>query len=157
MKIITLFHNIFIVLNILTAHKKSIESINFSSEIKLVIKGTGQKNILNNSFNYVPFKVEIEGKTENCKKICSFTKETNNVILYYNNLVNNCENMFFLLQDIIEIDFSGFDFSKVISTKKMFYNCTQLKKINFGNIETTSLTNMESMFSGCTNLESIEI
>ena len=121
MKIIILFQNILIVLNILIAHKKSIESIYFSSEIKLIIKGTGQKNILNNSFNYVPSEVKIEGELENCKKICTFKKETNNVVLFYSNSINTCENMFYLLLDIIEIDFSKFDFSKVISTKKMFY------------------------------------
>ena len=121
MKIITLFQNILIVFNILIAHKKSIESVYFSSEIKLVIKGTGQKNILYNSFTFEPSGVKIEGETKNCKKICSFTKETNNVIIYYSNSINTCENMFYLLQDIIEIDFSKFDFSKVISTKKMFY------------------------------------
>ena len=110
----------------------NIESIYFSSEIKLVIKGTGEKNILYNSFNHIPSEVKIEGKTETCKKICTFKKETNNVVLYYSNSINTCENMFYLLKDIIEIDFSGFDFSKVKSTKNMFYNCTQLKKINFG-------------------------
>ena len=152
MKIITLFHNILIVFNILIAHKKSIESLYFSSEIKLVIKGTGVKNIIYNSFTFEPSDVKIEGKRENCKKICSFTKETNNVILYYSNSINTWENMFYLLPDVIEIDLSKFDFSKVKSTKNMFYNCAQLKKINFGNIKTASLTNMESMFSGCFHL-----
>ena len=157
MKTIALFQYIFIILNILIAYNKSIDSIYFSLEIKLVIKGTGEKNILYDSFNYIPSEVKIEGKKENCNKICTFKRETNNVILYYSNLINSCENMFYQLHDIIEIDFSKFDFSIVKSTKKMFYNCTQLKKINFGNIKTTSLTNMDSMFSGCSNLESIDL
>ena len=152
-----LFQNLSIVFIILIAYEKSNILIDFSSEIKLVIKGTGKKNIIYNSFNFEPSEVKIEGISNNCKKICTFKKDLNNVVLYYSNSINTCENMFYLLPNIIEIDFSKFDFSKVKSTKNMFYNCTQLKKINFGNIKTTSLTNMESMFSGCTNLISIDL
>ena len=139
MKNLIFFANLLIVIYFLITFINLSESIFFSPEIKLVIKGVGQKNILNNSFNLEPSEVKIDGISNNCKKICKFTKENNNITLYYNNSIKTCENMFSLLQDIIEFDFSKFDFSQVTSTKKMFYK------------------NMESMFSGCSSLESIDL
>ena len=54
--------------------------------------------------------------------------------------------MFYNLNDIIDMDFSGFDFSKVISMERMFYQCTNLEKVIFGNVNTSSVTNMMCLF-----------
>ena len=131
--------------------------INYFSEIHLKIKGTGNKNILNDIFIFEPSEVKINGILTNCKKVCDFHIVENNVILYVNHSFNTCENMFYLLEDIKEIDLSQFDFSSVTTTKNMFMNCTSLEKIYFGNINTSSLTSMVSMFYGCSNLISIDL
>ena len=133
------------------------ELINFASQIKLKISGRGNKNIIYNSFQNEPSNVKIEGVSQSCRKVCNFQRDVNNVILYFSSSINTCENMFYLLEDIIEIDLSNFDFSNIQSTENMFLNCTQLKKIEFGDIKTTSLTNMNSMFARCSNLESIDL
>jgi len=82
------FINLLIVKYFLITYEKSSILLDFSSEIKLVIKGIGEKYILNNSFNLEPSEVKIEGISNDCKRICNFTKDLNNVILYYNNSID---------------------------------------------------------------------
>ena len=65
--------------------------------------------------------------------------------------------MFYLSTNIIEIDLSKFDFSKVTTMNKMFMNCSMLEKIEFGDINTSSLISMEYIFNGCSNLKSIDL
>ena len=145
-QIIVFLIYILIVLSILKADGKSINFVYFLSEIKLVVKGIGNKNILNYSFIYEPSEVKINGESNNCKKVCSFQNDVNNIVLYFNEIIENCENMFYNLKDIKEIDLSKFDFSNVTSTENMFNNCTLLEKIEFGNINTSSLVTMTSCF-----------
>ena len=64
---------------------------NYDSQINLIIKGSGNQNILNNSFQYVPSEVIINGyKNNSCKKICYFTDDLNNILLiiYFIILIN---------------------------------------------------------------------
>ena len=81
----------------------------------------------------------------------------NNVTLIFNDEITSCENMFKGLSNIIEIDLSFFDFSKVKNMYSMFYGCTNLKKIKFGNINTSSVVNMSQLFFECKNLISIDL
>ena len=81
----------------------------------------------------------------------------NNITLTFNNETTSCENMFYELSNIIEIDLSYFDFSKVRNMYSMFYGCTNLKKIKFGNINTSSVENMSQLFFKCKNLTSIDL
>ena len=101
MKSIALFIFIHIILNILITNEKLIEY--FSSEIKLVIKGSGRKHILNSDFNIEPSEVKIEGISNNCKKICNLEKDTNNVVLYFSTSVHTCENMFYLFNKFLKL------------------------------------------------------
>ena len=143
---------------ILNTNGKLIHPIYYYSEIHLKVIGKGDRNILSNSFEFEPSDVKINGVSNNCKKVCNFQEEENNVIIYFNDIINNCENMFYLSEFIKEIDLSKFDFSDVTTTKYMFKNCTLLEKIEFGNnINTSSLKTMESMFFGCHNLTSLDL
>ena len=143
---------------ILNTNGKLIHQIYYYSEIRLKVLGKGDISILSDNFIFEPSEVKINGDSNNCKKVCNFQEEENNVILYFSDSINNCENMFYHLKDIKEIDFSKFDFSDVTTTKYMFKNCTLLEKIEFGNnINTSSLKTMESMFFGCHNLTSLDL
>ena len=53
--------------------------------------------------------------------------------------------MFFNLSNIIEIDLSNFDFSRVITMEKMFMKCANLKKVNLGNMDTSLVTSLNSL------------
>ena len=131
-----------------------------NSEIRLVINGTIGNNITSNNFKFDHFisEVIINGISNNyCKKICNLTNDLNNVTIIFNEQILLCESMFEDLENIIEVDLSDFDASKVYNMNKMFLNCTNLKKIIFGNFTTSSVTIMQSTFLGCKSLTSIDL
>ena len=70
--------------------------ISLSSEIYLVINGTGNQTLMNNSFYLQPSKVYVNGiYRESCKTFCELEQEENNVTLIFNETLNTCEMMFF--------------------------------------------------------------
>ena len=111
------FIKIMILGNFLSTIEKLINKVNYFSEVHLVVRGTGNKKILSDSFNIEPSEVKINGVSNNCKKTCNFIKSLNNVVLYFNFKIETCEKMFFKLTDIEEIDLSNFDFSGIRSIK----------------------------------------
>ena len=114
--------------------------------------------MINNSYYKEPFQVKVNGKIKDpCKKSCYLENEINNITLVFRGEINSSENMFNDLNNIIEIDLSNFDTSKVTNMNSMFKGCTNLKKIVFGNIDTSSVVNMNSLFEKCQSLESIDL
>ena len=70
--------------------------ISLSSEIYLVINGTGNQTLMNNSFYLQPSQVFVNGiYRESCKTFCELEQEENNVTLVFNETLNTCEMMFF--------------------------------------------------------------
>ena len=118
---------------------------NYYSEIHLVIfvKDSQEINFLNDGFNPEPDKVFINGVSSSCKIKCNLSYGNNNVTLRYDNQIESFYEMFDSLNNIIEVDLSNFDTSKVTSMYGMFENCENLEKINFGNINTSLVVNME--------------
>ena len=132
--------------------------IDLSSEIHLVIKGSGNQSIINNMFYLQPDEVYVNGMhKESCKTICELEYEENNVTLVFNHIMNSTKNMFYQLVGLKEIDFSDFDFSYVTSMTFMFSFCSNLEKIDFGNINTSSLVDMTAVFYNCSNLTSVDV
>ena len=130
----------------------------YQSEITLVIKGEEDLFFLNSAFNPEPDEVIINGQIKNsCKKSYNFTEELNDVVIKFNSTIESCENMFAILENIIEIDLSNFDFSNVVNMTSMFYKCTNLEKINFGKINTQSVQRMDYLFNNCYKLTSIDL
>ena len=131
---------------------------NFSfSEVHLVTQGTGEQNILNQNFLFEPYEVIINGKyMPSCKKSCNFENEINYVTMKFDIQIDNCNEMFSELSNIIEIDLSKFDTSKVTNMCKMFYNCTELKKINLENIDTSLVKDMSYMFAHLSSIKAID-
>ena len=132
---------------------------NYISEIHLVIKGNGTQNILYNNFNTNPSEVIVNGisKGNTCQKTCDLDEDINNVTIKFEEQIISCYHMFYQLENIIEIDLSNFDTSKVNNMKRMFGECKNLEKINFGNINTSSVENMDSLFYQCEKLISIDL
>ena len=83
--------------------------------------------------------------------------DSNNVTLVFEDEINSLENMFYGLINLIKIDLSKFDTSKVTSMKSMFRECENLSQINFGEIETSSVTDMSYLFYKCSKLSSINV
>ena len=129
---------------------------NYYSEIHLVVQGSVQQNILYNNFNTLPSKVFVNGVEDiSCNKKCKLSGDKNNITLRFENQIRDCIFMFRNLNNIIELDFSDFDFSEVTRMVEMFWGCSNLVKINFGKINTTSLSEILSLFVGCSKLTSV--
>ena len=130
----------------------------YQSEIHLVIKGSGNQELLNNIFKQFPSEVLVNGVKDNsCNKTCHLNGDINYITLIYEEKITTCESMFCGLNNIIEIDLSNFDTSEVTSMYRMFKECSDLEKINFGNINTSSVTNMRTMFFKCPKIIKIDL
>ena len=137
--------------------------IYFDSYITLKINGIGDKNIL--TLNQTNFKKSLypnfiyinDERQDNIDYHYNFNQIVNEVKLVWNHSINDCQYMFQNCYDIIEIDLSEFDFSKVKRTNFMFSNCYSLKSINFKNVDTSQVTRMNRMFENCLSLSSIDV
>ena len=114
------------------------------SEIKLVIKGgEGANYFLNNTFYKNASEVFVkDNQIDSNINPYNFNNGLNNVTIKFDDDITSCKNMFSGLNNIIEIDLSNFDTSKVTDMDSMFYMCTNLENINFGNINTSLVINM---------------
>ena len=108
------------------------------SDIYLIIKDKGEHFILNNNFYLDPFEVIINGQIQNIsnKRYFNLEYDLNNITIKFDRQINSFRNMFSGLTNIIEIDLSNLDTSKVTTMEEMFNGCINLEKINFGNINT---------------------
>ena len=129
-----------------------------SSEINLIISSKGNQPILNNIFHNEPTSVKINNiLNDSCKRECFFQNDLNNVTLIFDYEITTTANMFAGLTNIIEVDLSNFNSSKVTNMNSMFKGCSNLRHINFGKIDTSSVTNMDSLFKSCYELTSIDL
>ena len=157
-KIYNIFINIFI-LNIFVIN--SISGNDYISEIHLVIKGIGDRNIVSNDYDgTLPSEVLVNGEQRtDCSnsKICYLNRDINNVILKFNIPIAHCWFMFNHVENIIEVDLSHFDASQVTAMFCMFQVCKDLEKVNFGNINLSSLKTVFGLFAFCANLKIVNI
>ena len=61
------------------------------------------------------------------------------------------------IKNILELDLSNFDTSKVANMSHMFNGMRNLTTLNLSNFNTSKTTDMRSMFNGMTNLASLDI
>lgn len=171
-------HFFYIVLFTLASKIFSNENINIkrklllnSDKISLIIKGSGCNHILNLNGINEPDQIIIN----NIKKFNINCTNNNNVNQYkinlgnenlkyqveliWNNFIfNTLENLFSGISNIIRVDFSEFDSSKVTSMQNLFQNCISLKVINFSNkFITSNVIDMSGAFSDCTSLKYLDL
>ena len=132
------------------------------SEIKLIINATedGDQEILHSGFGFEPTYIFVNGTSTNLTSNYTIFLEKNIylITLKWNTIIINCYEMFSGLTNLIEIDFSKFNTSKVTQMEGMVKDCINLKKINFGNKFDTSLVEgMKNFFYNCTSLEYLDI
>ena len=114
-------------------------------------------------FNEVPDFVYLNGYRiyldNKCLKIVNNNLENENtLIIEWNSKIKDISHFFyFARKNVLEIDFSEFDASKITSMSQLFFGCTKLKSIQFGKIDTSSLIYMDYMFYGCKSLYSIDL
>ena len=114
---------------------------NNTSNITLVVKGPGLKQILSSYFNsnYYPNITIINGIENTARDYQYYLPQENNTIklIWYDNNLYNCKEMFYGCQDITEIDLSNFNTSKLTYMYSMFSGCSQLTSIDLSNFDTS--------------------
>ena len=148
----------------LVLNKSLYRRLYFLCEILLTINGTGDQyifgNYSNHVFNKTPSVILVNGKENHNfrnNQILGLSKQINNITVKWNYLFNNCEYMFYGLSNIINIDLSKFDSSKVTNMLKIFQDCTSLTSINLKNLNTSIVEDMRDLFVNCKNLKSIDV
>ena len=71
--------------------------------------------------------------------------------------VTNMSHMFNGMRNLTTLNLSNFNTSNVTNMGGMFFNMTNLTAFNFSNFDTSKVTDMRSMFNGMTNLASLDI
>ena len=132
------------------------------SIIKLKIKGIGNKTVFSNTSNFVsayyPDEVLINGLNETTiSPSYNLNQEDNNIELIWNIEIDNTKYIFYQCSDIIEIDLSNFNTSKLRDMDYMFSDCSSLISLNLSNFNTSQVRYMDSMFSGCSSLISLNL
>ena len=131
------------------------------SEVIITIIGNGNQQILSDYVfnNYQPTEIKINDNTINGidKFAENLVNLENVVILKWNYLLTTCQEMFSKLSNIVKIDLSKFDSTKVTNMLSMFYECTSLTSINFDNFDTSLVTDMAYLFYKCYSLASLEL
>ena len=71
--------------------------------------------------------------------------------------VTNMRSMFFGMSNLTTLNLSNFDTSKVTNMRSMFFGMSNLTTLNLSNFDTSKVTNMGSMFSGLSSLTTLNL
>ena len=115
-----------------------------------------QANEINEQFP-PKIKIEIDFPILDCEKmfyLCDNILEIN-FIQFDTSKVNNMSSMFSDCDSLIKINVDIFDTSKVNNMSCMFYKCSSLKKLNLSNFKTDNVTDMSAMFLLCYSLSDL--
>ena len=136
-----------------------------SSNITIKINQTGVQSILFNDFTRnksegkYPTRVYLNGTIipNVIYNISISSKGENIIILEWNETLDSINDMFNGCVNIIEVDLSQFDSSKVTRMSGMFQNCISLIKVNFSNFNASLIEGMGSLFYNCKSLTSVDL
>ena len=145
-----------------------IHSMPKNSSIILWIEGIGIKNVFSSSSSFLgytcspmftkPNEVYINKiKKNQVLSQYSFNQTENEVILIWNQPVNNCNCLFNDCKDIKKIDMSNFVSSQVTSMLNMFTKCSSLVSLDLSHLDTSQVIDMQNMFIYCTNLKYLNV
>ena len=131
-----------------------------TSEIKYFKKSTVVPTASMNAVNIEDEESDYEIKLwlDPTDKIAYYYAETEKVYLN-----EDSSKMFFSgsdgrkIENILEIDLSSFDTSKVTNMRGMFYHLSNLTTLDLSNFDTSRVTNMSFMFSGMSNLTTLDL
>ena len=156
---------LFLILNGFSFKFEQVKISSFSSNITIKVKGSGMQSIFfggdtcNKGMFTFPNEIHVNNiKQNDIKDKYNLINPINTVKLIWDNANNNCNCLFQDCINIIEIDFSKFDFSLGLSAYQMFYNCTSLISLNFHTFGgTINIHNAANMFGYCESLTSLDL
>ena len=135
------------------------------SEVKLVVNGTGNIKLFSDNFlqTYNAFEIYLNESFLNISKN-EFNFDSNSIFsslnfikIIWNETIISTKKMFENCYNIIEIDLSQFDTSKVKDMSYMFNNCFSLTSLNLTNFNTSLVETINYIFSQCTSLKSLDL
>ena len=85
------------------------------------------------------------------------TEGVYNIKIIFKKQLSSCAGMFFRCKNMIEIDLSKFDCSKILSCDCMFYNCKNIINIELGKLNFSFVNSFRCMFNGCNNLINLDV
>ena len=148
-------------------HETTLRKLNLDSEITIVINGNGTQQILSTGrnpyygscYNELPNQILVNGILQNHTEryVYNLTQQINKITLKWNNQITNCNSMFEGLTNIIMVDLTKFDSSKVKYFDSFFFNCQNIKSINITYLNTSSSLNMAGMFYNLNTLETLNL
>ena len=101
------------------------------------------------------------GVIANINSSCLFQKFNNVINLDVSNLdtskVANMSYMFYEMKKLSELNITDFNTSKVTNMDSMFAGGNSLKNLDLSSFDTSSVLDMAYMFSSCSNLETLNI
>lgn len=78
--------------------------------------------------------------------------------VYLNNAyLISANKMFFGCNDLVSLDMTNFDTSRITNMDYMFGGCIALASLDVSNFDTSNVTSMGAMFSNCTTLPSLDL
>jgi len=137
-------------------YNKITKFVEATNEIKYIKKATKEQyNLISDTLTSDNIVSTSESETE------TYMWYDNNDTLYYyadtNKIYMNQDSslLFEILSEVVEIDLSAFDTSKVTNMSKMFAWDKKLTNLNVSNFDTSNVTDMNMMFTmiGATNID----
>ena len=141
------------------SNHKNLRKLQGSNYISIIINGPKENvRVVSDKFTKIPQHIYLDGTDLGSKNSITLEKEgPNEIILSWNENIDTCYNLFYNCTDIVSIDLSNFDSSKITTMNSMFSGCTSLDSMNLENFNTTSSKNMISMFKNCKSLTSLDL
>ena len=139
--------------------------VSFLNEITLKVQGKGLQTVLNPIYYLCPENIYLNGqdvKGSDCHtaNIPDTANEENTLRLVWNTDLYSTisfSEIFENLTNILEVDLTGYDTSKVNTMLQMFFNCSSLTSINLSNMKTSLVETMRLMFGNCYSLEELDV
>ena len=147
-KYINLIHNY----NTLSSYEESCKE---TKELHILARFTNEKFFNDKNIELFINNVKVDFFYEYIRK--NTDQKLIRVKFKFKKLMNNTSFMFSGCEDLISIDLSSFNSSKVTNMSYMFRDCNNLTTANFNSFNTSKVENMQGMFQSCKSLKSLDL
>ena len=147
-KYINLIHNY----NTLSSYEESCKE---TKELHILARFTNEKFFNDKNIELFIDNVKVDFFYEYIRK--NTDQKLIRVKFKFKKLMNNTSFMFSGCEDLISIDLSSFNSSKVTNMSYMFRDCNNLTTANFNSFNTSKVENMQGMFQSCKSLKSLDL
>ncbi|MCI8527858.1 MAG: BspA family leucine-rich repeat surface protein [Lachnospiraceae bacterium] len=98
-----------------------------------------------------------EGKRTAAGSESAFPKETEYIRFENCTIEGLYDRLFYKLENLISIDFTGLEMKNATSMWGMFYGCSSITSLDLGSFDTSQVMSMGVMFRDCSSLTSVDL